>query len=87
MSERKEVRLTSEGGPLARLWIDGKDVSSAVNKVIVSASAEGGTTVMIHLPQPPISVDLAETPVRIPIATCDLLVQLGWTPPSEEDES
>jgi hypothetical protein len=75
------VRFTSDGVSGA-VTVDGVDVSSAVRGVRINASA--GELVSVELDVIAVEVDMvgAETDVLLPDATRDLLIRLGWTPPT-----
>ncbi len=84
MSKRHTVRLVSEGGALARLFLDDEDISRSVSAVDIHASARDGIGVNLHLVAAPLAVDLTDVEVWLPEETRNLLIRMGWTPPEEE---
>lgn len=65
--------------------VDGRDISSAVSKVRISAAAGHVTEVELTLPIIELeAVGDDKAKVFLAAGCHDLLVQLGWTPPAEE---
>ncbi|MBX6387325.1 MAG: hypothetical protein IRZ07_30835 [Microbispora sp.] len=77
------INLDLTGQPHAgAVRVDDIDISNAVYAVTVRAAATEVPTVTLDLRLPEILL-ATEAEVRLPDATRDALIALGWTPPAD----
>lgn len=86
---KRNIALRTSGTGLeATLTLDGQDIARYVTGLNLSIDAK---THMQHLElyliPGALDVELRDTDVFIDARTHDLLVRLGWTPPTEDKEA
>lgn len=80
----KFAMRSSGTGHSATVELDGVDVSAGVCAVDIHAEASAEVPrVVLHIAALASDIE-TEAKVRLAPGTDDLLIQLGWTPPSEE---
>jgi hypothetical protein len=77
------LRITSEARTMAKIELDGTDVSNAVKGLTLTMKPGQLPTAVLEIPVVDLSSEPGEANVHISDATRDLLVQIGWTPPTE----
>jgi len=87
MSERQPRTLristpTDRGGQAVEL--DGVDISRALIGLSLTVRAGDMPSVVLDVIAEEVPTQLDEVRAYLPDATKDLLVRLGWTPPTEE---
>lgn len=82
MTPRK-IRISAHGHT-GTVELDGQDISHAVQDVAVKMHAGDTPQVTLGLALHALDESDLDAEVRIPDATRDLLVSLGWTPPGEQ---
>lgn len=85
MSGRHTLRINRRADGLGHhVELDGQDIANSV--LGLSLDLKGGyeTTATLHLVLDEAPTETDQVSVRLPDATHELLVRLGWTPPAEE---
>ena len=65
--------------------LDGVDISRLVRSVSIEAEAAHVPTVTLELAVFEMHSEIAAARIYVAPGTAELLVELGWTPPAEED--
>lgn len=71
-------------GPAGRVELSGQDISNALSGLSLRLEAGCVPTATLDLVLWELPTELDTVQVKVPDATKELLVRLGWTPPAEE---
>lgn len=87
-----DVTLTSlpnprGSAPTYRLTLDGTDISNQVAGLNLTIDPSREQRLDLYLVHRPLNVTLDGVDVLVDADTHDLLVRLGWTPPTEDKEA
>lgn len=84
-----DIELKSWGtSPKSKLFLDGQDVSSQVLGLnLYIEPVTHNRRLELYLFPAGMDIELRATHVLVDAATHDLLVRLGWTPPTEDKEA
>lgn len=79
-----KISVTSDG-MRAKVELDGQDISHCIQGLAVRYDVHNAPTAVLDVVLFRHSeVDAEDMAVEIPDSTAELLVQLGWTPPSQK---
>ncbi len=73
-----------QSGARQTVELDGDDISRNVRAISLDIEAGQLPTVRVDLAVFELETDTGETKIHLAPGTADLLVRLGWTPPTEE---
>jgi hypothetical protein len=79
------ARPTGRGGWIVEL--DGHDIARALAGLTVRLTGDPIATATLDVIAEELPEEIGEVKAYLPDATKDLLVRLGWTPPTEEAQS
>lgn len=82
---RAEITASPSGIPTIK--IDGHDIADAISGYRLEQDADDLVPVLtVELPISEIASYTGDVRLHIASATCDLLIEHGWTPPEENDQ-